>query len=91
MTVRRITIELDEATRDGDKEVHLLSNVPEEDADALCLAGLYLKRWLVETAFFELTVNLGCEVNTLGYPPAALFGFCVALASGNVYASGRFT
>ena len=25
-------------------------------------------------------------MNTLGYPPAALFGFCVALAAGNVYA-----
>ncbi len=31
MTVRRITVELDKPTRDGEKEVHLLSNVPEED------------------------------------------------------------
>ena len=33
-----------------------------------------------------MTTVLKCEVNTLGYPPAALFGFCVALAAANVYA-----
>lgn len=33
-----------------------------------------------------MTTVLKCEVNTLGYPPAALFAFCVALASSNVYA-----
>ncbi len=83
MTVRRITVELDKPTRDGEKEVHLLSNVPEEDgiiADvegvtALTLAKLYLERWLLETAFKTLTVHLRCEPNTLGYPPAALFAF----------------
>jgi Transposase DDE domain len=86
LTARRVTVELDRPTRDGDTEVHLLSNVPERDADALALAGLYLKRWLVETAFFDLTVHLGCELNTLGYPPAALLGFCLAVCSYNVLA-----
>jgi hypothetical protein len=89
MTVRRITVELDEPTRDGDTEVHLLSNVPEKDADALVLADLYLKRWLVETAFFELTENLGCEVNTLGYPQAALLCLCLAVCSYNLLAAVR--
>lgn len=87
MTVRRITVELDEPTRDGDTAVHLLSNVPEKDADALRLAELYLKRWLVETAFFELTVNLGCEVNTLGYPQAALLCLCLAMCCYNLLAA----
>src|SRR5262249_33437525 len=32
-TFRRITVRLDQATRDGDGEIHLLSNVPEGDAD----------------------------------------------------------
>ncbi len=80
MTVRAcITVELGQADagrREG--EVHLLSNVPEEDgiiADvegvtALTLAKLYLERWLLETAFKTLTVHLRCEPNTLGYPPA---------------------
>jgi hypothetical protein len=42
--------------------------------------------WTVEGLFLRLTTVLKCEVNTLGYPPAALFGFCVALAAGNAYA-----
>jgi hypothetical protein len=87
MTVRRITVLLDKPTRDGDTEVHLLSNVPEGDADALCLAELYLKRWLVETAFFDLTVHLGCEVKTLGYPEAALLCLCLAIGCYNLLAA----
>src|SRR5262245_16718162 len=40
--------------------------------------------WGIETLFQELTVTLNCEINTLGYPKAALFGFCVALMAYNV-------
>jgi IS4 transposase len=83
MTVRRITIELKEQTRDGDMELHILSNVPAEDARARKLAVLYGKRWTIETAFFEITTTLSCEINTLGYPKAALFAFCLALLAYN--------
>jgi hypothetical protein len=83
MTVRRITVELNEPTRDGDCEMHLLSNVPAQDANALRLAELYRKRWTIETAFQEITTTLGCEIRTLGYPPAALFAFCLALLAYN--------
>jgi Transposase DDE domain len=86
MQIRRITVVLDQPTRDGDSEIHLLSNVPPEDASACTLATLYRKRWTLETAFQELTVHLACEVNTLGYPKAALFGFCVAVAAYNALA-----
>jgi hypothetical protein len=47
---------------------------------------LYGDRWTIETAFQHLTVDLACEVDTLGYPKAALFGFCVALVAYNVVA-----
>lgn len=86
-TVRRITVKLKQATRDGETEIHVLTNVPAEDADACKIAELYRSRWGVETAFHELTVYLNCELNTLGYPPAALFAFCVAVASYNVLAA----
>src|SRR5262249_61193282 len=46
-------------------------------------------RWDVETAFHALTVHLKCELNTLGYPKAALFGFCMAVACYNVWAAAR--
>ena len=39
-------------------------------------------RW--RAAFGELATCLNGEVNTLGYPKAALFAFCVALVSYNV-------
>lgn len=80
---RRITIKLDQATRDGDYEIHLLSNVPESAADALALAELYRKRWTIETVFQEVTATLQCEIDTLGYPKAALFAFCLALVAFN--------
>jgi hypothetical protein len=84
MTVRRITVVLDQPTRDGDPELHLLTNVPTADAAAVVLAELYRERWRLETAFRTLTVHLRCEPNALGYPPAALFAFGVAVACYNL-------
>ena len=54
-----------------------------EDASAKQVARLYAKRWTIERAFQDLTVALVCEINTLGYPKAALFGFCLALVAYN--------
>jgi hypothetical protein len=86
LTLRRITIKLKKPTRDGDTEIHLLSNVPARDAGARTLAELYAKRWTIEIMFQELTETLTCEVNSLGYPKAALFGFCLALMAYNAVA-----
>lgn len=83
LELRRITVELDVPTRDGDTEIHILTNLPSR-VRAKVIARLYQKRWTIETAFQELTVVLKCEVNTLAYPKAALFGFCVALLAYNV-------
>src|SRR4051812_44964339 len=77
--LRRVVVELDEPTRDGDAFVAVLSNLPEEDADARCVASLYRRRWTVEHAFQDLAVALRGEINTLCYPRAALFGFAVGL------------
>jgi hypothetical protein len=81
--VRRITIVLKTPTRDGDTEIHLLTNVPIGTATAAQLADLYRQRWTIETVFLELQQTLDCEINTLGYPKAALFAFCLALAVFN--------
>lgn len=86
LPVRRITIELDKPTRNHDSKLHLLTNLPARAATAMQIAQLYRERWTIETAFQELTTHLRCELNTLGYPPAALFGFCTALACYNVLA-----
>lgn len=86
LAVRCIRVRLRQRTRDGDTEVVVLTNLPRRAADAEVVACLYRRRWTVETMFAELTVHLGCEVNTLGYPKAALFAFCVALVAYNVLA-----
>ena len=86
LPVRRLTVVLDRPTRGGEHEVHLVTNVPVDDAGACALAELYRKRWTVEQAFHELTVHLACEVNTLGYPKAALFAFAVAVVAYNALA-----
>jgi len=79
LTLRRITVALHKPTRDGDREIHLLTNLPVRAAGARQVADLYRRRWTIETMFQELTETLNCEVKTLGRPKAALFGFCLAL------------
>ena len=54
-------------------------------------AELYRERWTIEKLFQSMTQLLRCEVNTLAYPKAALFGFCVALAASNVLAAVKAT
>jgi hypothetical protein len=82
--VRRIIVELDQPTRDGDRTIHILTNLPAEVADAFKVARLYRKRWTLETAFQELEASLHGEINALGYPKAALFAFCLAMIAYNV-------
>lgn len=83
LLARRITVELDEPTREGESQVHLLTNLPAEKANARQVAKLYLKRWTIERVFQDLAVALTCEIHTLGYPRAALFSFCLALVAYN--------
>jgi IS4 transposase len=84
LILRRVTVVLDKPTRDGETEIHLLTNLPRKAARARVIAELYRRRWTIETAFQELEATLNGEVNTLGYPKAALFAFCVAVVAYNV-------
>ena len=81
--VRRITVKLLKPTRDGSSELHILTNLTPREANAVKVADLYQKRWTIETVFLQLQMALQCEINTLGYPKAALFTFCVALLRQN--------
>ncbi len=81
---RRVTVVLDEPTRDGDTAIHLLTNLPREAVDARAVAEIYRRRWTIETAFREIEEILEGEIKELGYPKAALLSFCVTLLSYNV-------
>lgn len=80
--IRRITLELDVPTRDGEMEIHILSSLPDEIL-AATIALLYSKRWTIETAFADLAKWLHSEIAPLGYPRAALLGFSVAVMAYN--------
>ena len=89
LSVRRVRLTLDAPTRDRVQTIEILTNLPPSVADASCVAQLYRGRWTVEGLFLRLTTVLSCESNTPGYPPAALFAFCVALAASNAHAGVR--
>lgn len=81
--IRRVTVRLDQAARNGESEIHVLTNLPRR-VTAERVVELYRRRWTVETAFQELEAALSSELRTLAYPQAALFGFCTALVAYNL-------
>lgn len=83
---RRIRVQLDQPTRNGDQEIFLLTNLQRGRAGARKIAQLYLGRWTIERMFQEIEATLNCEINTLAYPKAALLGLCVGLVAHNVLA-----
>jgi hypothetical protein len=86
MEVRRITVALDQPTRDGDTEIHILTNLPAKKVPAVQVAEAYRERWTIEGLFFEASQTLSCEIDTLCYPKAALFAFCLGLLASNAVA-----
>lgn len=89
LKIRRIVVQLKNSTRHGDEQVWVLTNLPKTKVDGLTVADLYLKRWQIEKLFQTITDTFHCELNTLGYPRAALFVFCVALLAFNILSTVR--
>lgn len=90
LDVRMITIKLDKPLESGDTEIELLTNLPKRDAGDVRAAMLYLNRWTIENAFQELEQSLRSEINTLGYPRAALLGFAVAVITYNALSIAKW-
>jgi Transposase DDE domain len=86
---RCIIIRLKAPLRDGTTEIRLLTNVPPGRLSAPRASELYRTRWRIESAFQELTESLRCEVDTLGYPKAALFGLALAVVAYNILVTTR--
>lgn len=89
LIVRRLELRLPTPTRDGDRVIYVLTNLPARVASASTVAGLYRKRWKIETLFQVLESTLESEQTRLGYPKAGLFAFCVSLVAYNVLAVVR--
>lgn len=84
LDLRRVVIQLHQPTRHGDTEVALLTHLSPSVADAPTVARLYLQRWSIEGMFQVITDTFNCELNTLAYPKAALFVFCLAIVAFNI-------
>ena len=89
LIVRRIVLRLSKSTRHDEKEIVFLTNLPIEVAGAELVSQLYRERWQIETLFLTVTMNFEGEINTLAYPKAALFSFCLALVTYNILATIR--
>ncbi len=85
--LRRIERRLTVPTRDGDTMLGLLTNLPAEII-ATGIANAYPKRWRIETAVQPL---LSGEIQTPGYPEAALFSLSCAYVAYNVLQGVRLT
>lgn len=83
MVVRRILIPLRKPNDKGEKTLQVLTNLSKRQASARKVAELYAGRWTIERAFQQLTDDLRTEIDTLAYPKAALFGFCLACVAYN--------
>jgi hypothetical protein len=83
LILRRVTVALDRPTRDGETELHILTDVPAKDARARTIADLHRRRRTIEAAFAEPEATLDGEIDTPGYPKAALFAFRLALVAYN--------
>jgi IS4 transposase len=88
LPLRRIELRLFEKTRDGERTIAVLTNLPAKVKGA-CITEIYHGRWSVEKHFHFLTESLHCEVKGLGEPRAALFMFAMALLAGNALAVVR--
>ncbi len=60
---RRIQVKLDQPTRDGDRIIYILTNLPRKVASAKTVARLYRKRWTLETVFEQLEGHLHSFTN----------------------------
>ncbi len=83
LTMRLISIDRYEPTETGKEVVELLTNLPAKFLP-MDIANAYRCRWKIENAFQDLATTLKTEITTLGYPSAALFGFCIGVVLQNM-------
>jgi hypothetical protein len=82
--MRRIVLELEAPTEQGETEIVLLSDL--ERISALRICELYRDRWRIEQHFALVKAVLHGEIDSLGRPRAALFAMGMALVAANALA-----
>jgi hypothetical protein len=83
LLTRRITVELEDRSPDGQLDLHIFTNLPKR-FQSLKLADFYYRQWMMEIAFQDLAAALQSEVKAAGYPSAFFFVYCLALIAYNI-------
>ena len=78
---RRLRGKLAQATRDGERGLYMLTNVPLRKASATRVARVYRQRWTRATACQHREASFHSALTPLGSPKAAWFGLCLALVA----------
>lgn len=86
LRMRRVVVQLEQPSEDGEKAICLLTNAPGRQLTALKAARLYRNRWRIEGMFQRLEASLNSELRSLGTPRAALLAFAVAVVAYNILA-----
>lgn len=68
LKVRRVVVRLKTATVDGEREIALLTSLPQTVASAEYVAHLYRGCWSVETLFHTVNKNFEGDLFFFGYP-----------------------
>lgn len=89
LRVRRVVLKLKKPTRNGENEIAIFTMLPTLTVTAAVVTKLYRERRSVENLFQTVTENYEGQIQTLGYPKAALFSFCLALVAANILATVR--
>jgi len=84
LKVRRLVVRLKTATGDGEREIALLTSLPQTVARAEYVAQLYRRGWSVETLFQTVTKNFEGENFSLVIPKVKNFIFGSKKVSYNI-------
>ncbi len=76
--VRLITVRLAKKTRNGDRVIRIVSNLP-KTVSCKAIAQAYRNRWTIENAYGYISKCFNAEIQTLCYPAAALLCFSISL------------
>ncbi|WP_293350140.1 MULTISPECIES: hypothetical protein [unclassified Microcoleus] len=77
LKVRRVVLRLKKVTCNGEREIAILTSLPQAVPSAIDITDLYRGCWSVETLFQIVNKNFESEIQTLDYPKDALFYFCL--------------
>ncbi|SMP76359.1 Transposase DDE domain-containing protein [Noviherbaspirillum suwonense] len=84
LRLRRVELQLDHATEEGDTTIWILTNLSASQFTLRRIARVYRQRWQIESLFQRLKSVLHSEVTSLGHPRVALLAFGMAVLSYNI-------